>query len=57
MVEFSWSGNERAVLSTWGNAELLQSQGFGQAFLNEALVSQVRSLLVKSARQLTGERG
>ena len=37
MVELSWSCNERAVLPTSGSAELLQSQGFGQAFLNEAL--------------------
>ena len=37
VVEFSWSYHEQVVLPTWGTTELLQAQGFGQAFLDEAL--------------------
>jgi len=37
VVEFSQSCPERVVLPTWGTAELLQAQGFGQPFLDEAL--------------------
>ena len=37
VVEFSWSCHERVVLPTWGRTEMLQAQGFGQAFLDEAL--------------------
>src|SRR5271157_4704646 len=37
VVDFSLSCHETAVLPTWGTTELLQAQGFGQAFLDEAL--------------------
>ncbi|HMD86237.1 MAG TPA: hypothetical protein VKO18_16210, partial [Terriglobia bacterium] len=32
VVDFSLSCHETAVLPTWGTTELLQAQGFGQAF-------------------------